>query len=91
MDPWHAPQRHATVKSVMPSSSDIPLCVYVDSAGRHELSAAVDELTLTYDVVDSGPDRRRRVLSRHFASLRSARAWATAYRDAIQPRLRCGS
>jgi hypothetical protein len=91
MDPWHAPPWHATVKSDMPSSSDIPLCVYVDSGGRHQLSAAVDELTLTYDVVDSGPDRRRRVLSRHFASLRSARAWATAYRDAIQPRLRCGS
>jgi hypothetical protein len=75
----------------MPSASDIPLCVYVDSSGHHQLSAAVDELTLTYDVVDSGSDRRRRVLSRHFASLRSARAWATAYRDAIQPRLRRGS
>jgi hypothetical protein len=75
----------------MPSSSDIPLCVYVDCDGRHQLSAAVDELTLTYAVVDSGPDRRRRVLSRDFASLRSARAWATAYQDAIQPRLRCAS
>jgi hypothetical protein len=81
----------------MPSSADIPLCVYDDPGGRHQLNAAVDEITLTYDVVARGPDGRRRVLSRHFPSLRAARAWATAYRDAIQPsaarpcQMRCGS
>jgi hypothetical protein len=62
----------------MPSPADIPLCVYDDSGGRHQLSAVVDEITLTYDVVARGPDGGRRVLCRLFSLLRAARAWATA-------------
>jgi hypothetical protein len=63
----------------MPGFPEIPLGAYDDRAGRHRLSAVIDELTLTYDVVAHGPGKRRRVLCRHFATLRAARAWASRY------------
>ena len=72
----HAGTRHAQLLH-------IPLCAYDDRAGRHRLSAVIDELTLTYDVVTRDPDGRCQVLSRHFATLRAARAWALAHGAAM--------
>jgi hypothetical protein len=62
----------------------LPLCEYDDALGRQSLRAVIDELTLTYFVVD----RESRVLSRHLPSLQAARRWACAYRDEQQRVLR---
>jgi hypothetical protein len=58
----------------------LPLCEYDDALGRQSLSAVIDELTLTYCVVD----RESRPLRKHLPSLREARRWACAYRDERQ-------
>jgi hypothetical protein len=58
----------------------IPLCEYDDGRGPHTLCAVIDELTLTYEVLD----RHGRRLERHLPTLQAARAWAQAYRDAQQ-------
>ena len=60
---------------------DIPLCDYDRGDGRRRLSARLDELTLTYCVVERDPEDRVLSLKRHVLSLREARRWATAYRD----------
>ena len=60
---------------------DIPLCHYESGDGRRRLSARLDELTLTYCVVEHGPEGRALGLRRYVPSLREARRWATAYRD----------
>lgn len=59
---------------------NVPLCEYDDALGRHSLSAEIDELTLTYCVLD----RDSRLLCRHLPSLQEARRWAGAYRDQRQ-------
>jgi hypothetical protein len=66
---------------VMPLPSNVPLCDYKIGDDRHELSAALDELTLTYCIVDRGPGERTRRLRRHVPSLREARRWACSYRS----------
>lgn len=66
--------------SVMRSLLDIPLCHYESGDGRRQLSARIDELTLTYCVVERGPEGRALGLRRYVPSLREARRWATAYR-----------
>jgi hypothetical protein len=58
----------------------LPLCEYDDALGRQSLSAVIDELTLTYCVVD----RESRPLRKHLPSLREARRWACARRDERQ-------
>ena len=60
---------------------DIPLCDYDSGDNRRRLSARLDELTLTYCVVERDPEDRVLSLKRHVLSLREARRWATAYRD----------
>jgi hypothetical protein len=55
----------------------LPLCEYDDALGRQTLSAVIDELTLTYCVVD----RESRTLREHLPSLQDARRSAAAYRD----------
>jgi hypothetical protein len=55
----------------------IPLCEYDDALGRQRLSAVIDDLTLTYCVVD----RESRPLCRHLRSLHEARCWARDYCD----------
>jgi hypothetical protein len=60
---------------------DIPLCHYETGDGRQRLSARLDELTLTYCVVEQGPEGRTLELRRYVPSLREARRWATAYRE----------
>ena len=62
----------------MPNLVEIPLCHYVDDAGQHFLSAVLDELSLTYHVVERGADGRTRRLKAHLPSLAEAREWATA-------------
>lgn len=61
----------------MANPINLPLCEYEDALGRQSLSAVIDELTLTYSVVD----RERRPLCKHLPSLQEARRWAGAYRD----------
>lgn len=56
----------------------IPLCEYDDERGQQTLAAVIDELTLTYCVVD--PENRP--LHKHLPTLQAARAWAEAHRDA---------
>jgi hypothetical protein len=58
----------------MQASKDVFLCDYEDAAGRHRLSAVLDELTLTYSVMLQAQDGTSRALRRHVASLREARA-----------------
>lgn len=58
----------------------LPLCEYDDALGRQSLSAVIDELTLTYCVVD----RDSRPLHKHLPSLQEARRWACVYRDERQ-------
>jgi hypothetical protein len=53
----------------------IPLC------DEHRLFAVLDELTLTYAVVERGPGGETRTVRRHLSSLREARAWARACRE----------
>ena len=60
---------------------DIPLCDYDSGDSRRRLSARLDELTLTYCVVERDPEDLVLSLKRHVLSLREARQWATAYRD----------
>lgn len=60
---------------------DIPLAHYENGDGRRLLIAELDELTLTYCVVERGPEGRTLTLRRHVPSLREARRWATEYRD----------
>jgi hypothetical protein len=60
----------------------LPLCEYDDALGRQTLSAVIDEVTLTYCVVD----RESRTLREHLPSLQEARRWAAAYqRAATEP------
>jgi hypothetical protein len=58
----------------------IPLCECDDGRGPQTLCAVIDELTLTYEVID----RRGRRLRRHLHTLQAAREWAQAHRDAQQ-------
>jgi hypothetical protein len=57
----------------------IPLCHVQRAAGQDTLSAVVDEVTLTYEVVATDPDGNLTYLRRHLPSLRDARRWALKY------------
>ena len=59
----------------------IPLCDYDDDRGQQSLSAVIDEVTLTYHVVDR--DNRR--LCEHLPTLQAAREWAHAHRASDLP------
>jgi hypothetical protein len=65
----------------MRTPPDIPLSHYENDDGHRLLIAELDELTLTYCVVERGPEGRTLRLRRHVPSLREARRWATEYRD----------
>ena len=67
--------------TVMRTPRDIPLSDYEDCDGRRVLIAELDELTLTYCVIERGPQGRALMLRRHVPSLREARRWATDYGD----------
>jgi hypothetical protein len=60
----------------MPLRTEIPLCDCLSVDGRR--FAILDELTLTYDVVERERNGRTRVLRRHVATLREARAYTCA-------------
>jgi hypothetical protein len=60
---------------------EIFLCEYHDEPDRHRLYAVLDELTLTYRVIERVSDGPPRALRRHIPSLRDARAWADEFRD----------
>jgi hypothetical protein len=58
-----------------------PLCAYEGRDVPCRLNAVLDELTLTYSIVERAADRETRLLRRHVPSLREARRWAAAYRE----------
>jgi hypothetical protein len=62
--------------AVMDDRSETLLCHYVTAAGRHELIAVRDELSLTYGVMLRRPDGGTRMLRELVPSLRNARRWA---------------
>jgi hypothetical protein len=61
----------------------IPLCEYRDRRGRSELTAVLDEVTLTYSVVLRDSSGAIQTVRRHVPTLRAARSCALAYRDAV--------
>jgi hypothetical protein len=63
----------------MPLPINIPLCDYESVDGRRQLSAVLDEVTLTYSIVERGVGGPTQSLRRYFPSLREARRWASAY------------
>jgi hypothetical protein len=63
----------------MQIQGNIFLCDYRVGRDHHRLYAALDELTLTYDIVQHELGGRPRPLRRHVRSLRDARQWACAY------------
>jgi hypothetical protein len=60
---------------------DRPLGAYEGRDALCRLSAVLDELTLTYSIVERAADGDTRLLRRHVPSLREARRWAAAQRD----------
>jgi hypothetical protein len=60
---------------------DRPLCACEGPDGPRWLRGVLDELTLTYSVVERATDGETRLLRRHVPSLREARHWAVAYRE----------
>ena len=58
----------------------IALCEYEDELGRHQLAASLDELSLTYKVVQIHQQTGgRRLVMAHLPSLAAARSWAEGY------------
>jgi hypothetical protein len=47
--------------------------------GPRQLVAVIDELTLTYTIVEHNADGQTRRLRQHVPTLRDARRWAGAY------------
>lgn len=64
----------------MPITPETALCEYVTEAGRHELVAVLDELSLTYRVLVRHPDGTTRVVRELVPSRLHARRWASHYR-----------
>ena len=60
---------------------DRPLCPYEGRDAPCRLSAVLDELTLTYSIVERAADGETRLLRRHVPSLREARRWVAAHRE----------
>jgi hypothetical protein len=60
---------------------DRPLCAYEGRDVPCRLRAVLDELTLTYSIVERAADGETRLLRRHVPSLREARRWAAAYEE----------
>jgi hypothetical protein len=60
---------------------DRPLCDWEGPDGPCSLRAVLDELTLTYSIVERAADGETRRLRRHVPSLREARRWAVVYRE----------
>ena len=65
----------------MPTIPETVLCEYVTDAGRHELVAELDDLSLTYRVLVRDPDGTSRIVRELIPSRRDARRWASHYRD----------
>jgi hypothetical protein len=66
-------------------ANPIVLCEYRDRRGRNELSAVLDEVTLTYTVVLRDTRGATHAVRQYLPTLRAARAWAFAYRNAAMP------
>ena len=65
----------------MTIAMDTSLGHYECDGVRYELRAQLDELSLTYHVLQRGPDGRPRRLKAHLSSLWEARRWAEALRS----------
>jgi hypothetical protein len=68
----------------MRPSVDIFLCGYEAADGPRELRAVLDELTLTYCIVERGADSNVRRLRRHVPSVRQARCWAVTHAEGAE-------
>jgi hypothetical protein len=66
-------------RGAMSKPIDVLLIEYDAAGGPVQLRAVLDELTLTYTVVDRSRGRRTRELRRHLSSLREARQWANRH------------
>jgi hypothetical protein len=64
---------------------DIFLCDHRDARGDYQLYAVLDELTLTYDIVQRRPRGVAHPLRRHVLSLDDARHWASAFTGGATP------
>jgi hypothetical protein len=67
-----------------PGPAAIPLRELPHPDGPRRLTAVVDELTLTYDIVEIDPRGRARRLREYIPTLREARAWAHAHVDSLR-------
>jgi hypothetical protein len=65
----------------MHTQSEVLLCHVSAGPDRYHLYAVLDELALTYGVIQRAANGRERALRRHVASLSDARRWACAFRD----------
>lgn len=70
----------------MPNPIDVLLGEREAAEGPQQLRAVLDELTLTYTIVERGPGGQRRELRRHVRSLQAARRWAQLHADTPDPR-----
>jgi hypothetical protein len=87
---WSRRLLHATTAGAQPRlraaearRDRIPLCHLQRAGGHDTLSALVNEVTLTYEVVASDPDGNLTYLQRHLPSLRDARRWALQYAASV--------
>jgi hypothetical protein len=60
---------------------DTPVCAGEGRDVPCRPIVVLDELTLTYSIVERAADGETRLLRRHVPSLREARRWAAAYRE----------
>lgn len=65
----------------MTTALDTSLGSYEHEGERYELRALLDELSLTYHVVERAPDGSTRRLRAHLRSLWEARRWAEEFRS----------
>ena len=60
----------------MPIANEIFICDRTGGSGNYRLYAVLDELTLTYRVIQRAPDGDTHSMRQHIPSLREARRWA---------------
>ena len=70
----------------MTTALDTNIGHYERDGVRYEMRALLDELSLTYHVVERAPDGDTRRLKAHLRSLWEARRWAEDFRRAVRSR-----
>jgi hypothetical protein len=72
-------RRWPTIRAIMSKPIDVLLCEYEGLGGRHQLRAVLDELTLTYTIVERRHGGQTQELRRHVSTLQDARRWANRH------------